>query len=108
MSVCSINQWQLTAPVTLTLCLCVGVILLARWVSRQQVFPGRNSFVLLQLTVLWWMGAAALEMAAEVPGCKVFWAQMAWPGIVGVPTFWAVFLWQYVNSSQQALRAGRE
>ena len=106
MSVCSINQWQLTAPVTLTLCLCVGVILLARWVSRQQVFPGRNSFVLLQLTVLWWMGAAALEMAAEVPGCKVFWAQMAWPGIVGVPTFWAVFLWQYVNSHQQALRAG--
>lgn len=31
---------------------------------------------------------------------------MAWPGIVGVPTFWAVFLWQYVNSHQQALRAG--
>ncbi len=106
MSVCSVNQWAISAPVILTLCLCVGVVLLARWVSRQRIFPGRNSFVLLHLTVLWWMGAAALEMAAEVPGCKVFWAQMAWPGIVGVPTFWAVFLWQYVNSSQQALRAG--
>lgn len=105
MSVCSVNQWSLSAPVILTLLLCVGVILLTRWVRRRRVFPGRDSFVLLHLTVLWWMGAAALEMATEVPGCKVFWAQMAWPGIVGVPTFWAVFLWQYVNSRQQALRA---
>lgn len=106
MSACSINQWQLTPPVVLCICLSVGVILLARWVSRQQAFPGRNSFVLLQLTVLWWMGAAALEMAALAPDCKVLWAQMAWPGIAGVPSFWAVFLWQYVNSSQRPLRVG--
>ncbi|WP_137886325.1 histidine kinase N-terminal 7TM domain-containing protein [Pseudomonas sp. 2FE] len=103
MSACSNSGWALSAPVLLTGVVCIGVILLARWVTRQRYFPGRDSFILLHLASLWWMLAASVEMAAQGASCKVFWASMAWPGIVGVPTFWAVFLWQYVNSVRQPL-----
>ena len=103
MNACSASAWALDGPVLLTCAVAVGVLLLARWVKRQRYFPGRESFVLMHLGSIWWMVAAALEMAAQGPGCKVFWASMAWPGILAVPTFWAVFLWQYVNSSSRPL-----
>lgn len=103
MNACSDSGWVVSAPVVLTSLVCVGVLLLARWVKRQRSFPGRDSFILLHLTSLWWLCAASLEMAAQAADCKQFWASMAWPGIVGMPTFWAVFLWQYVNSSRQPL-----
>ena len=103
MNACSDSGWAVSAPVILTVLVCVGVLLLARWVKVQRYFPGRDSFILLHLTSLWWLGAASLEMAAQGADCKQFWASMAWPGIVGVPTFWALFLWQYVNSRRQPL-----
>ncbi|MEX6503886.1 histidine kinase N-terminal 7TM domain-containing diguanylate cyclase [Pseudomonas zhanjiangensis] len=105
MLTCSNSDWAFSVPVALTLGVCLGVILLGRWVARQRYFPGRNSFIMMHSASLWWMLAAALEMAAQAPGCKVLWATMAWPGIVTVPTFWAVFLWQYVNSARQSLPA---
>lgn len=103
MNACGNSGWALSAPVILTGLVCVGVLLLARWVTRQRYFPGRESFIVLHLASLWWMIAASLEMAAQGPQCKVFWATMAWPGILVVPTFWAIFLWQYVNSVRQPL-----
>ena len=103
MNACGDSGWALNGPVILTSAVCLGVLLLARWVMRQRYFPGRESFIVLHLASLWWMIAASLEMAAQGPQCKVFWATMAWPGILMVPTFWAVFLWQYVNSVRQPL-----
>lgn len=103
MNACADSAWALSGPVVLTLVVCLGVLLLARWVKHQRYFPGRESFIVLHLASLWWMIVAGLEMAAQAPGCKVFWASMAWPGILAVPTFWAVFLWQYVNSVRQPL-----
>lgn len=103
MTACGTSTWALSAPVVLTLAVCVGVVLLKRWVARQRYFPGRDSFLLMHAASLWWMLAAGLEMSAQAPGCKVLWATMAWPGIVSVPTFWAVFLWQYVNSVREPL-----
>ncbi|AQT61061.1 histidine kinase N-terminal 7TM domain-containing protein [Cellvibrio sp. PSBB023] len=93
----------LSFPVIFTLCTCVGVGWLAHWVSGQRVFPGRVSFVLIHIACLWWMLTAALEMAALQPADKLFWGAMAWPGIVAAPTFWAIFLWQYVNSIHSLL-----
>lgn len=106
-SLCSIPGWSLTPPVLFTGVVAVGVILLARWVGRQRYFPGRASFILMHLGILWWLGAAGLELAAEGASCKVLWATMAWPGIVAVPTLWAVFLWQYVNSIREPLSPRR-
>jgi diguanylate cyclase (GGDEF)-like protein len=103
MNACGNSGWALSAPVILTSLVCLGVLLLARWVMCQRYFPGRESFIVLHLASLWWMIAASLEIAAQGPECKVFWATMAWPGILATPTFWAVFLWQYVNSVRQPL-----
>ncbi len=100
---CVASGWSLSSPVLLTLLVCFGVVMLAHWVMRQRDFPGRDSFILLHLASLWWMGAAALEMSFLGADCKMFWASMAWPGIVATPTFWAVFLWQYVNSMREPL-----
>ncbi len=100
---CVASGWSLSPPVLLTLLVCFGVVMLAHWVTRQRDFPGRDSFILLHLASLWWMGAAALEMSFLGADCKMFWASMAWPGIVATPTFWAVFLWQYVNSMREPL-----
>ncbi|CAE6889219.1 Diguanylate cyclase [Ectopseudomonas oleovorans] len=100
---CVASGWSLSSPVLLTLLVCFGVVMLAHWVTRQRDFPGRDSFILLHLASLWWMGAAALEMSFLGADCKMFWASMAWPGIVATPTFWAVFLWQYVNSMREPL-----
>ncbi|WP_417311656.1 histidine kinase N-terminal 7TM domain-containing protein [Ectopseudomonas khazarica] len=103
MQACVASGWSLSPPVLLTLLVCFGVVMLAHWVTRQRDFPGRDSFILLHLASLWWMGAAALEMSFLGADCKMFWASMAWPGIVSTPTFWAVFLWQYVNSMRAPL-----
>ncbi len=103
MGLCSNSNWALSMPVVFTLVVCLGVIMLAHWVTRQRSFPGRDSFFLLHMASLWWLLAASLELAAQGSECKQFWASMAWPGIVGLPTFWAVFLWQYVNSERQPL-----
>ncbi|MFT0623175.1 histidine kinase N-terminal 7TM domain-containing protein [Ectopseudomonas guguanensis] len=103
MQACLASGWSLSPPVLMTLLVSLGVILLAHWVTRQRDFPGRDSFILLHLASLWWMGAAALEMSFFAADCKMFWASMAWPGIVSTPTFWAVFLWQYVNSMRTPL-----
>lgn len=103
MSMCAGSGWALSAPVVLTSLICIGVLLLTRWVKQQRYFPGRESFILLHAASLWWMLAAALEMAAQAAECKVFWASMAWPGILSVPAFWSIFLWQYVNSVRQPL-----
>ncbi|BAN51050.1 histidine kinase N-terminal 7TM domain-containing protein [Metapseudomonas resinovorans] len=107
MNACLAGGWSLNGPVLLTLVLGVGVILMARWVGRQRHFPGRESFIVLHIAIFWWLAAAGLELAAQGPQCKVFWASMAWPGIVGVPSLWAVFLWQYVNSIREPISPRR-
>ncbi|WP_323813608.1 histidine kinase N-terminal 7TM domain-containing protein [Cellvibrio sp. NN19] len=102
MNLSAILALQFNLPVAITLLVCVGVSGLAHWVSRQPQFPGRMTFVFIHLASLWWMLAAALELASIVPERKIFWASMAWPGIVATPTIWMLFLWQYVNSSDRS------
>lgn len=103
MSVSTAVSVSLNLPVAITLLVCGGVTWLAHWVSQQRVFPGRLSFILIHIACLWWMLCAALEMSAQGEHHKVFWAAMAWPGIVAAPTFWAIFLWQYLHSIHRPL-----
>lgn len=100
---CLNSAWQFDAAVLLTALVCIGGVLLARWVTQQRYFPGRDTFILMHLASMWWMAMAGLEVAAVAPDCKLFWATLSWPGIISVPTFWAVFLWQYVNSVREPL-----
>ncbi len=107
MGVCSDIGWSLTLPAALLGGICLGVLMLSLWVTRQHDFPGRDAFVVAHLGMVWWLLAATLELAAPAGGCKQFFAQAAWPGVMVVPTFWAAFLWQYANSSTQRLSPTR-
>lgn len=98
MLACMAPGWSPSPPVLVTLLVCFGAILLAHWMSRQCNFPGRDSFILLHLSSLWWMACASLELSVQAADCKMFMAGLAWLGIMFTPTFWAVFLWQYVHS----------
>lgn len=95
--------WSFSLPVLFALLLCLGMLLMSFWVIRQRDFPGRNGFAFLHFAANWWVATAAAEMSAQAASCKIFWASMAWPGLVATPTFWAVFLWQYVNSENKPL-----
>ncbi|WAJ38091.1 diguanylate cyclase [Pseudomonas sp. GOM7] len=103
MYACMTSGWSPSPPVLVTSLVCFGVILLAHWMSRQRDFPGRDSFILLHLSSLWWMACASLELSMMAADCKMFWASVAWLGILFTPTFWAVFLWQYVNSVRRPM-----
>lgn len=103
MYACMASGWSPSPPVLVTSLVCFGVILLAHWMSRQRDFPGRDSFILLHLSSLWWMACASLELSVMAPDCKMFWAGAAWLGILFTPSFWAVFLWQYVNSVRRPM-----
>ncbi len=98
MFACAGSGWSFSAPVLMTLLVGLGVTVLARWIGRRQRFAGSVAFRLMHLAILWWLTAAALEMSFHQQSCKMFWAAMAWPAILAVPTFWAIFLWQYINS----------
>ena len=107
MYACMAPGWSPSPPVLVTLLVCFGAIALAHWMSRQRDFPGRDSFILLHLSSLWWMACASLELSVQAADCKMFLAGMAWLGIMFTPTFWAVFLWQYVHSVRAPMpRAG--
>lgn len=60
-------------------------------------FPGQFDFVAMQLSASWWATAAAIEIIIPAPADKLFWAEMAWLGIVGAPSYWALFLWSYTR-----------
>ncbi|PWC80305.1 histidine kinase [Azospirillum sp. TSH100] len=65
-------------------------------------FPGRFNFVAMQLSASWWATAAAMEAILPAPADKLFWAEMAWFGIVCTPSFWALFLWSYTREELSA------
>jgi len=81
--------------------LALGVVVLSLWVVRLRDFPGRDTFVITHIGMLWWLSAAALEMAAPTSDCKLVFATLAWPGIIIVPMFWSIFLWRFGNSSPE-------
>jgi diguanylate cyclase (GGDEF)-like protein len=108
MTACLFSAWSLTPPVLFTLIVSGGVLLLALKISHQRLFAGRHSFIWIHITSIWWLVAASLEMAFYSPECKTFWASMAWPAIIAMPTLWAVFLWQYLNSSFTRLSRKRK
>ncbi len=97
-------RWAGYATVTIPgAILCAGALgmaALAVHARRRPDFPGRPEFVRMMLASVWWSVAAAFENFALAPESKVFWAEMAWPGIVAMPTFWAMFIWIYCRGER--------
>lgn len=63
-------------------------------------FPGRVAFAGLFLAGVWWVGAAWAELIARTTEQKVFFARLAWVGIMTAPAFWLLFVWSYVGSGR--------
>ncbi|MEO6353784.1 MAG: histidine kinase N-terminal 7TM domain-containing protein [Oxalobacteraceae bacterium] len=93
----------LIAPILLLVGVVITIFLALR--TRQlPLFPGRSYFLGMLLAAAWWATAAALESFALLPQSKVLWSELAWPGIVAAPTFWALFIWTYVNGNFKPLQ----
>lgn len=101
MQACRETGWYFGPEAATLAGLALGVVMLSLWVARLRDFPGRDSFVITHIGMLWWLLAAALEMAALAPACKIAFATLAWPGVLVVPMFWSVFLWRFGNSSPE-------
>ncbi|MBK1839541.1 PAS domain-containing protein [Azospirillum sp. YIM B02556] len=86
--------------------LLLGAVLATLWIAARSwtlpVFPGRTDFVLMQLSAAWWSTAVAVESMVPAPADKLFWAEMAWMGIVCTPSLWAFFLWSYTRGELPA------
>jgi len=79
----------------------LGLAILAWHARRRPDFPGRREFVRAMLAASWWSAAAAGENFALAPADKVFWAEMAWPGIIAAPMFWMMFVWTYCRGEKE-------
>ncbi|WP_269532949.1 diguanylate cyclase [Chitinimonas sp. BJYL2] len=104
MLACSPSAWSASPPVLALLAGSLVSLFVALWVGTRRDLSGRGLFVCLHVAILWWTSAAALELMVAGTGCKVFWAAMAWPGIVATPTLWAIFLLTYIHHGQYALQ----
>lgn len=107
MVACLAPGWSIGLPAALAAGVSLGLVALTFWILRQRQFPGRDWFVGANAGMVWWLSAAAFEIAAVDPACKVLGASLAWPGIMLVPTFWAGFLSRYVTSSDERLGGGQ-
>lgn len=65
------------------------------WVRGHSSLPGKHWFVLTSLAMSWWLLSVALELSTHAPDCVLTIGQVAWLGIVLLPTFWAFFLYEY-------------
>lgn len=80
-----------------------GTLLFAGWVWANHQFAGKRAFMAAELGMLWWLLAAAMELSSTSLGCKMFWSQIAWPGIILMPSAWAMFLFHYAIGHDDSL-----
>lgn len=92
----------MTLPSALLLAAVVATLWIAARSWTLPAFPGRTDFVLMQLSAAWWSTAVAAESMVSAPADKLFWAEMAWMGIVCTPSLWAFFLWSYTRGELPA------
>jgi signal transduction histidine kinase len=90
-------------PVVGTMAVFTGSFLFALWVWRQHQFAGKRAFLAAEAGMLWWLFAAGMEMSNQTLGCKLFWAQAAWPGIILMPSAWTMFLFHYALGHDASL-----
>jgi signal transduction histidine kinase len=43
----------------------------------------------------WWLITTVFEISATDAECKMFWAVVAWPGLIVMPAAWSLFLFEY-------------
>ncbi|ULB12208.1 diguanylate cyclase (plasmid) [Cereibacter azotoformans] len=86
---------SLDSAVYATVATLAGFVLLVSWTLRQDHFFGRRHFLACLFGMIWWLGAASLELATPTLACKLAFASAAWPAITLVPICWCLFLAHY-------------
>ena len=76
---------------------CFAALALARLSWRLPGFPGQRSQLLSLLSIAWWTAMVTIEHLSAETADKMFWAEMAWLGIVGTPAYWGLFVWNYIS-----------
>jgi PAS domain S-box-containing protein len=69
----------------------LAIHVLYRFALRVSPVPGAVPFSLLLLSVTWWTGVSAAEMACTELASKLLWANLSYIGIGAVPAFWVLF-----------------
>lgn len=70
----------------------LGLLALRLWTKAPSPAPGAGAFVCQLLSVSLWCLAYALELLSTSLPDKLFWAQIAYLGIVPVPVTWFIFV----------------
>ena len=91
------------APVLGTFAVFVASVLFAVWVWLNHQFAGKRAFMIAEIGMLWWLLTATMELSSASLTCKLFWSQFAWPGIVLMPSAWAIFLFHYAIGQDDSL-----
>lgn len=95
------------APALFVAGVMVAAIVFLLWLRRATHFYGKRLFTVANLALVWWLGAAALEISVEPAGCKVLFATLAYPGIALLPTAWVLFVYRYASGRTGPLPLGQ-
>ncbi|WP_133121836.1 histidine kinase N-terminal 7TM domain-containing diguanylate cyclase [Pleomorphomonas carboxyditropha] len=77
----------------------VGAVLTAWHTLRLGNFPGRTDYLMLMASGGWWAVSAFFDISASDPATKIFYAELAWYGIVTTPISWMLFMTAYIRGS---------
>ncbi|MFC2967649.1 histidine kinase N-terminal 7TM domain-containing protein [Acidimangrovimonas pyrenivorans] len=102
-----LTSLTLDFPVLAVSVLLIGLTAMRIWVWRGRRFPGKQAFSAAYYAMLWWLFTAGMELASTDLDCKLFWARAAWPGIVLLPTAWALFFYDYAIGDEQGADSAR-
>jgi PAS domain S-box-containing protein len=70
---------------------------LALRVWRRRPAPGATALLVQLAAIAVWCSSYALEILADTPAAKVFWAKVRYVGVVFVPLFWLAFASRYTR-----------
>ncbi|MFP4240219.1 MAG: histidine kinase N-terminal 7TM domain-containing protein [Rhodosalinus sp.] len=95
------------APALFVAGVMVGALVFLLWLRRSTHFYGKQLFTIANWALVWWLGAAALELSVEPAGCKLLFATLAYPGIALLPTAWVLFVYRYASGRTGPLPVGQ-
>ena len=84
----------------------LGLLALRLWRKAPSPAPGVGAFVYQLLSVSFWCFAYALELLSTSLPDKLFWAQIAYLGIVPVPVTWFVFVSDFTRGGGRVSARG--
>jgi PAS domain S-box-containing protein len=98
------GEWQYTFNMSLLVVTAIVLIalILYAWSNRDAV--GAPTFILLELAILEWTVANALELLSPDLAGKSFWTSVQYLGIVAIPVLWLIFASQYAGREQWLTR----